>query len=174
MLLSVSVIIPTLNEESCGRAWGWIGYNKCKLIPEDADFKTDSSREAWKMASQHVSGLSTGKRLWAALQQRCPRCGRGSVFATSTRMNEACPVCRLRFEREEGYFLGAMYFSYFLAVFILGALYAIVQTLLPEWSAEWTVGIAICIFLPFVPMVFRYSRVIWIHFDRWAWQSQDT
>jgi hypothetical protein len=24
-------------------------------------------------------------------------------------------------------------------------------------------------FLPFVPMLYRYSRVLWLYFDRWAW-----
>jgi hypothetical protein len=30
-------------------------------------------------------------------------------------MNERCPYCGLKFEREQGYFLGAMYFSYCIA-----------------------------------------------------------
>ena len=45
------------------------------------------------------------------LYQRCPRCRSGSIFRTSIfrgfpRMNERCPVCNLKFEREQGYFLG--------------------------------------------------------------------
>jgi hypothetical protein len=28
------------------------------------------------------------------------------------------------------------------------------------------------LFIPFVPMVTRYSRVMWIYFDRWAWPSR--
>ena len=31
-------------------------------------------------------------------------------------MFERCPVCGLKFEREQGYFLGAMYVSYALAI----------------------------------------------------------
>ncbi len=46
----------------------------------------------------------------------CPRCGDGAVFGTLLRMHRACPACGLEFEREPGYFLGAMYFSYALAV----------------------------------------------------------
>ena len=34
-------------------------------------------------------------------------------------MHEYCPVCGLKFEREEGYFLGAMYISYGLALFVI-------------------------------------------------------
>ena len=29
--------------------------------------------------------------------------------------------------------------------------------------------VACVLYLPVVPIVFRYSRVVWIHFDRWAW-----
>jgi hypothetical protein len=31
-------------------------------------------------------------------------------------MHEQCPVCGLRFEREPGYFTGAMYLSYGVAI----------------------------------------------------------
>ena len=34
-------------------------------------------------------------------------------------MHERCPVCDLKFEREAGYFLGAMYVSYGLALVII-------------------------------------------------------
>ena len=63
-------------------------------------------------------------------------------------MNYACPECGLVFGREEGYFTGAMIVSYLLAVPLVALLIAIVY------------------FLPFVPAVFRYSRVVWMHFDR--------
>jgi hypothetical protein len=51
-------------------------------------------------------------RLAAIVKQQCPRCLRGQVFATLFRMHEQCPVYRLPFEREPGYFTGAMYLSY--------------------------------------------------------------
>jgi hypothetical protein len=58
------------------------------------------------------------------LYQRCPRCRSGSIFRASIfrgfpRMNERCPVCNLKFEREQGYFLGAMYISYGLALVMI-------------------------------------------------------
>lgn len=88
-------------------------------------------------------------------------------------MNESCPVCWLLFEREEGYFLGAMYFSYFLAVGILVTGYFLGSLLLPAWPREWVAGLAVLVFVPLVPTVFRYSRVCWIYYDRWAWPSGD-
>jgi uncharacterized protein (DUF983 family) len=50
---------------------------------------------------------------------RCPRCGQGRVFASAWTMHRACPACDLVFEREPGYFTGAMYFSYALGIPIL-------------------------------------------------------
>ena len=49
--------------------------------------------------------------LWAIIHLRCPRCHHGKVFNGIFSMNVRCPVCRLVFEREPGYFLGAMYVS---------------------------------------------------------------
>src|SRR5437773_531573 len=41
------------------------------------------------------------------LRRRCPRCGARGVFVSWFRMAERCPGCGYRFEREEGFFLGA-------------------------------------------------------------------
>lgn len=54
----------------------------------------------------------------AALHAKCPRCRRGKMFQGQMygfrlqKMNENCPHCNLRFEREPGYFYVAMFVSY--------------------------------------------------------------
>jgi uncharacterized protein (DUF983 family) len=108
-------------------------------------------------------------RLGAVLRQRCPRCCRGRVFRGLVTMNETCPVCGLKFEREQGYFLGAMYVSYALAVLVLGLGTLLASQLLTDWKLELVMLVVLIAYLPLVPVVFRYSRVIWMHFDRWAW-----
>ncbi|MGH9188845.1 MAG: DUF983 domain-containing protein [Acidimicrobiales bacterium] len=45
--------------------------------------------------------------LWRGLRRRCPLCGSGGLFTGWFRMRERCPGCGYRFEREEGFFLGA-------------------------------------------------------------------
>jgi hypothetical protein len=87
-------------------------------------------------------------------------------------MHERCPECGLVFDREEGYFLGAMYVSYGLSclILILG-MYAL-HLLLPDLDLGWAILLAIVAYVPFVPLVFRYSRVIWMYFDHWAWPEQ--
>jgi hypothetical protein len=43
----------------------------------------------------------------------------------------------------------------------------------PDIDLGWMVLICAAFFIPFVPMVTRYSRVIWIFFDRWAWPETE-
>src|SRR5262245_38918403 len=71
-------------------------------------------------------------RLWAILAQRCPRCLTGRVFRGTFAMNDPCPVCGQIFQREEGYFLGAMYVSYVLGCGIVGAAYLAVVAFSPD------------------------------------------
>jgi hypothetical protein len=79
-------------------------------------------------------------------------------------MNDACPVCHLKFGRESGYYVGAMYVSYALAVPIIGALTVVLSYwVFPDWRLEMVVFPAVILFLPLVPVVFRYSRIVWIH-----------
>ena len=49
------------------------------------------------------------ERLVALLRGRCPRCRRAPIFRTFWTSHTVCPQCGLRFEREAGYFTGAMY-----------------------------------------------------------------
>lgn len=106
--------------------------------------------------------------LWAMIGQRCPRCHTGKIFRGSFAMNDPCPVCGLIFQREEGYFLGAMYVSYVLANAVVVPVFLLVQWLRPEWPPAALFGVTMLVYAPLVPAVFRYSRVVWIHFERLA------
>jgi uncharacterized protein (DUF983 family) len=115
---------------------------------------------------------SKPRRAWdvivGILRQRCPRCHRGQLFRGLFRMNDPCPVCGLLIEREEGYFLGAMYISYVLASAIIASAYFGTAALFPSWPGPLLVLVACLVYLPLVPIVFRYSRVLWVYFDRAA------
>ena len=94
----------------------------------------------------------------------CPRCGAHSLFRTWFAMYERCAVCQLRFEREQGYFLGAMYINYGVTV---------VLALIGSFTLEYWVGLSLtqqlvlwvgfCSFFPVV--FFRHSRGLWLAFD---------
>jgi uncharacterized protein DUF983 len=79
-------------------------------------------------------------------------------------MNRTCPVCGIAFEREPGYFLGAMYFSYAMAVAAVAPM--VVLGLWRGWSYPLIGVLAGLELLLLSPLLFRYSRTIWLHFDQ--------
>ena len=117
--------------------------------------------------------LATKRRVWwwAMLRQRCPGCREGRIFYGSTKMHPTCPVCGRQIEREEGYFLGALYVSYAIGMVILGGMTYLGTLLLPEWNMGNVVLLAAVFYIPLMPWVFRQARVIWIYYDYWAWPS---
>jgi uncharacterized protein (DUF983 family) len=70
-------------------------------------------------------------------RKRCPRCGERDLWVTWFRCKSRCPVCDLRFEQEEGGYLGAMVINYTVAF------------------AFWIVMMAIAMVLtvPFIPVM---------------------
>ena len=104
------------------------------------------------------------------LEQLCPRCRVGKIYRTAffrlpARMQERCDTCGLKFEREEGYFLGAMQVDYGLGVAGVSLLAAVIW-LLTRWSFSKTVIVALLLFLPLVPALTRLGRIVWIWFDQ--------
>jgi hypothetical protein len=80
-------------------------------------------------------------------------------------MHDLCPTCGLHFNREPGYFLGAMYIAYGLALaFII--LPSATLWVVTGWSLEKITICAVLLFLPFAPMLTFLSRVLWIYFDQ--------
>jgi uncharacterized protein (DUF983 family) len=103
-------------------------------------------------------------------RELCPRCREGRIFRgplwrTYLAMNERCPYCGLKFDREPGYFLGALYFSYALSIPPV-----LVLVLLLWWWTGWrfdvVIAAAFVAYLPFVPAMTRFARVLWLHLDR--------
>jgi uncharacterized protein (DUF983 family) len=104
---------------------------------------------------------------WTLLRRGCPQCGH-PIFAGPLTMHENCPGCGLDFDRgQPGYFTGAMYVSYALAIPLIALLTLIEHLFLPSWSLFKLVLLAWGLCIPLVPWVWQYSRAIWIHFDQW-------
>jgi Protein of unknown function (DUF983) len=89
---------------------------------------------------------------------------KGRVWRRFVSMNPTCPECDFVFERESGYFAGAMVVSYSLAVPILAAI-VIALIMIGGLDAVVALIIGNTAYLVLVPFIFRYSRVIWLHLD---------
>lgn len=98
------------------------------------------------------------------LRLRCPRCGAGRVFAGRFRMHDRCPACRLVFEREPGYFVGAIYLNYGVTVLAaIGGYFALDATVQPPPLAQVALWAAFAVAFPF--WFFRYSKSLWLSLD---------
>ena len=83
------------------------------------------------------------------------------MFRGRFEMNATCPVCGHRFEREPGFFQGAMYVSYGIGIVYIGVLAILANTfLVAHIGVVPAAGCIVAIHLACVPAVFRYSRVI--------------
>jgi uncharacterized protein (DUF983 family) len=108
-------------------------------------------------------------KLAAITEGKCPQCREGNIFefpATNimkfSRMHKNCPKCGLKFEREPGFFIGAMYVNYAfsIAIIISVGLTLNIFGIYNFYSFILTVLGAIILLLP---ILFRYSRILYLH-----------
>jgi uncharacterized protein (DUF983 family) len=107
--------------------------------------------------------------LGRSLLKRCPLCGGGKLFTGWFRMKERCPRCGYRFEREEGFFLGAYVVNLAVAqgVVIVLAIVPLIVRLANNPDASilpFVVGGAVGAVL--APILFYpWSKTVWTAFD---------
>ena len=96
-----------------------------------------------------------------ALSLRCPRCGRAPLFRGWFAMNTVCAACDLRFERAQGYWVGAIYVNYAVTVST-----AVTGFFVLRAAAGWETAAQLTLWVPFVMLFplwfFRYSRAVWL------------
>ncbi|MES2763806.1 MAG: DUF983 domain-containing protein [Bacteroidota bacterium] len=103
------------------------------------------------------------------MKEKCPNCGKGNVYAKKKRflelpvMKDDCEVCHYHFDREPGYFLGAMYISYALAVFQGIITFLLLHAFLPKMNTIWVVLIILAVISAFSMKNYKLSRIIYIH-----------
>jgi uncharacterized protein (DUF983 family) len=113
-----------------------------------------------------ASRLALARRLLArALRLLCPGCGAASLFERGFRMRASCPACGLVFEREAGYFVGAIYINYGLTVTIALAGYFLLDAWLAP-PAGWQAALWGAFAVLFPLGSFRHSKALWLALDQ--------
>jgi hypothetical protein len=114
-----------------------------------------------------------GNLLLSIVNEKCPNCGKAHVFKKKETffqlpvMKERCELCSYRFDREPGYFLGAMYLSYGLAVFQGLITFLIFYFVFPAVPVLYVAFTIVGMILLFSIKNFKLSRVIYIHIFPW-------
>ena len=96
-----------------------------------------------------------------ALSLRCPRCGGTDLFTGWFAMRPECALCGLRFERAQGYWVGAIYLNYGVSATIaLGGYFLLWAR--TELSTATQLAIWMSFLVVFPLWFFRYSRSLWL------------
>ena len=104
------------------------------------------------------------------LRGECPSCKKSKIFNSKgnlllfriPRMNKRCNKCNFKFEREPGFFFGAMFVSYALtaAEFIT---FSIISYFILGMSLSITFFGVVLLAILMSTVNFRLARVIWIY-----------
>lgn len=120
-----------------------------------------------------ASGPAAGREEPGALRallrgafRRCPRCGSGRLFRRWLKIRDRCPRCRLRLEREEGGFLGAMVINYGVTTLVwvvLLVVWLIVD--LPDVHVAQLTLTSIAVVAIFPLVSYPFSKTVWAAVD---------
>jgi uncharacterized protein (DUF983 family) len=103
--------------------------------------------------------VTFGRALGRALRLRCPGCGQTPMFRGIFSMHPSCSSCGLNFQREQGYYVGAMYLNYGVTAAIELTAGLLLVDRVPLRVLSWPLaGFAIL----FPLLFFRHSRSLWL------------
>lgn len=116
--------------------------------------------------------MKTGK-LYSIFFNKCPRCKKGNfwksnnpyynLFINGGKNHSNCLNCDLKFEIEPGFFYGAMYVSYGLAIG-LGSIILIISLAVFQMKNILTLSLIIGLsILILAPVNYFLSRLIWLN-----------
>lgn len=125
---------------------------------------------------QHFFGIEPQKlmsekgALSAVLKGKCPQCRKGEMFqfslwniASFNKTHTHCDHCKLRYEREPGFFYGAMYVSYALSVAIfIVSVFVLYHGFNDPALSTYIITVSVAA-LVLYPVNFRYSRILFLH-----------
>lgn len=103
----------------------------------------------------------------AFAKSKCPHCRSGKLFTHSfynlknfLKMNENCPVCGIKFEKETGFFWSAMYISYAINVAVAVNVGILLNIILKDPPLNLYIALIIGPVVIASTIIFRYSRMI--------------
>lgn len=104
-----------------------------------------------------------GTLLMRGLLLRCPRCGVGKLYRRGYQMYEACGACGWVFEREEGYWTGAMAVNLVVTEILIFAFVFPMLILQAPVVLTIILGLGLAILTPL--LFYWHSKSLWMTVD---------
>jgi len=110
-----------------------------------------------------------GTKMYSIVNRKCPHCHEGEFFLSRNPYNlskageihERCDVCHRKLMIEPGFYYGAMYVAYALAVATFVTVYVATIVLYPEASTVTYISLIIATLILGGPFLFMLSKIIW-------------
>ena len=111
-------------------------------------------------------------KLYSIFNHKCPRCLEGDIYANKssydlkniTNMKHSCDKCELDYEREPGYYYGAMYVSYALGVAVFVTIWASCNWFFDNVGVWTQISLVLIALIGLGPYLYALSKVIWANF----------
>jgi uncharacterized protein (DUF983 family) len=117
---------------------------------------------------------SRGTILGRGLTRRCGRCGSNKLFRGWFKMVPDCPRCGLHFERESGYWAGALAINFVCTGGLMIALLIIMLVAtIPEVPVAPILGVLIPVALVGPLVWYPFSKTLWVAIDQALMQRMD-
>jgi uncharacterized protein (DUF983 family) len=112
--------------------------------------------------------------LWWGTTKRCARCGSGHLFERWFTMVDDCPHCGLHFEREQGYWAGALAINIGIAgaTFVVAFVVALALTI-PDIPVVPLLAVLVPLMIVVPTVAYPFSKTIWVAVDRALLQHLD-
>ena len=111
---------------------------------------------------------------WRGATKRCARCGSGHLFRSWFTIVERCPGCGLRFEREEGYWAGALAINIGVTAAVFTAVFIVAIALTaPDIPVVELLAILVPLMIIVPIAYYPYSKTVWVAVDRAFLQHLD-
>jgi hypothetical protein len=112
--------------------------------------------------------MKKGTKIYSILHMTCPQCHEGQFLVSSVYdlknigdVRVECDVCQLKYEREPGFFYGAMYVSYGLGVMLFVTIWASCNLWFPSFGAWTQIGLVTFFSIALAPYLFALSKIIY-------------
>ena len=99
---------------------------------------------------------------------KCPRCHNGDFFVSHSYdlgkvgdIHEHCSSCGLKYEKEPGFYYGAMYVAYALGVALFVTLWTVFNLFFEDLAAGFQITIIVLAVILLGPAMYALSKIIW-------------
>jgi len=114
--------------------------------------------------------VKKGSKLYSVIRNQCPKCQNEAIYKSKNpyalgsfmNMNDKCSNCGFKYELETGFFYGAMYVNYAIAIAISVAVFVLTRVWNELDVTTYLIVNGITL-LVLSPVIYRLGRIIWLN-----------